>query len=360
MKRFATLLICAALGAGIASLVLRRASPNGPRVEFPASVDFGEVLPGSAFSGTATVANTGRTPLAFNEVSRSCSCVQAEVVTPAGREPLGNLSIAPGESVTIEVELHSRADEIGPGRETLSFKTNDPRTPDGRIELTYRVKGAVATHPTTVNFGTVVPGVPVAADIDVRATDHETGPRVMRVAGPSAGALRVDSVSVPPGTGGEGSPRWLVQRVRVQLVPAPALGSHEARIEIVAGDARSQPLSVPVYWRVRPPIEVSPASISLPVQSTSGPVYWARCLVRSSSGRAVRVGKIEAPDGFRVSAAPIGQSSPTATAVVSIECLDPDILDRSSDAPLAVRLTLDMDDGREEVVTIPVSRRRIS
>ncbi len=376
MKPVATALSIAALVTGVAAFGLGRASLDGrtppagveprsaavaenrpePRAEYNSTVDFGEVLAGASFSGTVKVANAGGADLAVKKFHRSCACFEAELVTAAGRQPLNDLSVAPGESVTIELQLRSRPDQFGAGRETLFFETNDPRCVDGRIDLTYRVKGTIAAFPRAVNFGTVMPGSAAVADIDIRASDLQAVAKPVRVVGPSAAVVCAESISSSP-SARDAPPGRSIQRIRVKLVPAAALGLHEARVEIGTADAGSLPLVVPVYWRVRAPVEVSPGSIALPVQSTSGPVYSARCLVRSSSGLPIRVAITEEPAGFRVTVENAGQT-PSGVAILSIECVDPAVWDRPATDALHVRLAVDLGSGRTETVTIPVSRRK--
>jgi hypothetical protein len=76
-------------------------------------------------------------------------------------------------------------------------------------------------------------------------------------------------------------------------------GPFEERIEIyLAG--RPIPTILPVSGMVKPPVELVPRSVLLPLMTESGPLYKAKCLCRSTEGKPVTLRVESSPPGIHV------------------------------------------------------------
>jgi hypothetical protein len=96
----------------------------------PATVDFGEKLPGDEVTVQFTVANRGWSPLILSGFRTSCTCSVATVEKP---------ELPPGEStpVTVRIRIDSQSGEI---RRAVQVNSNDPRSP----QVTFAAIGRVA------------------------------------------------------------------------------------------------------------------------------------------------------------------------------------------------------------------------
>jgi thiol-disulfide isomerase/thioredoxin len=108
--------------------------------------DFGVVWVGPTLNHSFVVKNTGDAPLQITKVKPSCGC------TIAGAYPR---AIAPGESgefpfAVQSTKLHSRFSKF------ITISSNDPVTPEMRLQIRGEIKQYVDVTPAHANFGRIV------------------------------------------------------------------------------------------------------------------------------------------------------------------------------------------------------------
>ncbi len=96
------------------------------------------------------VSNRGDEDLFLSELHSSCPCTVAE---------LGSESLAPGESTTLSIHLHSRTFEGDIVKEVI-FSTNDPDLPEAEVAMAAFINAPIKVEPSdrTLDFGEVSRG----------------------------------------------------------------------------------------------------------------------------------------------------------------------------------------------------------
>lgn len=93
------------------------AIPNSPKlVMAPSQYNFGKVIEGIVAQGSLNIMNKGKSKLIINEVSSSCSCLEAS---------LDNLTIEPNASKKLNFKFDT-TNRTGKLTRTVTLKTNDP------------------------------------------------------------------------------------------------------------------------------------------------------------------------------------------------------------------------------------------
>ncbi len=120
MKKFVVLLLLVSFGNYFAQF-------SAPKINAKKTFhDFGTVEEGQVVNTTFEISNSGNADLTINNVQASCGCTAAK--------PEKN-TLKPGEKTTIKVEFNS-ANRLGPQEKYVYVMTNDPKTPDFKLNFT--------------------------------------------------------------------------------------------------------------------------------------------------------------------------------------------------------------------------------
>jgi hypothetical protein len=309
-------LFCAAVSALVAAVgyAARGHVPVAPpAIDFPETIELGELDQGQVVSQGLSISNRGGSPLQIGNVRTNCSCSGLEREVEGTAESVTELTIPPGEAVDLRVRLAVRGTPGLPLRTTLAFGTNDPLRPVGQIDLVVsRIRG-VASNPTAVVFGTVPVGRDPQQVVELRdlAGDRLAVERV------SCSDTERFAARVLPND--ENSPNLVRIEVTARTA-ASGTASGEMRVEVNTTKGQKT-VVVPVTARVVAPVEASPSRVCLPRSSAGGPLYHATCVCRSASGKPMKL----TPEGVAqelsvvVSGAPDGSSA----QLVRIEWVGP-------------------------------------
>jgi hypothetical protein len=136
---------------------------DAPRIKIEkASVDFGQVGPGSNHKTEYQFTNIGKETLKIDHVQSTCGCTVPQ---------LEKKEYAHGESGTVRVNFQAAAVK-GPMTKHLYIVSNDPRSPRAELEVKADVVVKVEVSPETVDLRFDQPnaGMP---DLSVRSLDNK-------------------------------------------------------------------------------------------------------------------------------------------------------------------------------------------
>jgi hypothetical protein len=322
---------------------------GAPIVECPETVNLGSQERGQVASAPLTIKNRGRSELVIDQVSSSCSCSGLEREEAGSLVPVRELRLAPGEEGHLQIRVSVNGIPGQPLRNSIGFHTNDPTSPQGRIEvLVEKVTGGLLVTPRTIAFGTVLVGQEACVNAEVR--DPE--PTVRSVESVTSSNPERLKVSWSPGEAGEApvgiGSGTLLGHLAVSALTSDA-GSLEGTIELHLAGRR--PTTVSVVGRVAPLVEVSPALVVLPRTSNSGDVWVGTCLCRSNEHKPLSLSTANSDEGLSVRISQI-EGNPHLQSI-RIECnpLAPD--KRTAPDQRMVRLKARVE-AREIPVEIPV------
>jgi hypothetical protein len=290
---------------------------GSPIIECPAVVELGEQEVERVATGHVVIANRGRDDLQLGDIRSSCSCSGLERELNGDLVRLQELRLGAGESADLLLRVAVRGTPGESNRTAVTFATNDPERPEVRVEAVIsRITGGVSSSPRTVIFGTVSVGGSASQLVEVR--DKASLPRSIKAVestnpqGFTVRLLPASSRKGAPALPEEGSVIGLVEVTLKTEAPLVADGGI-----LVSLDESSRPKWVPVLGRVAPLVEVSPALVVLPRFSSTGAVYSAECLCRSTEGKPLTIAAESSSPGLTLRVHPVAGDA-TAKRVVVI------------------------------------------
>ncbi len=136
------------------------AEPGAPKIETSTVLyDMGTVPNDAPGEGEFTVYNRGTAPLVISKVSTSCGCTQGKAV---------DTTVPPGGQTAIKVTVDPFRIPQFTSRKTLTIMTNDPETPQLKVDVVARVNPELEWEPASIDFGTVERGQPAERTVIIR------------------------------------------------------------------------------------------------------------------------------------------------------------------------------------------------
>jgi hypothetical protein len=324
-----------------------------PVIDCPETIRLAEQEVGQIAVARFILANRGRAGLRIDDVRTNCSCSGLEQETDGEFTRVDSLRLKPGERKELAIRISVRGQVATAVRNAVTFTTNDPTQPTARIEVIIpKITGGILAAPSSLVFAAVPVGGQARQTFEVR--DTAACPR--RIAGVrSTQPERFDVRFLAPAAGAEAEKTAgkLLGRVEVVLhtrEPGPVDGAVLVQLD----DPARPPDTVPVTGRVAALVEALPPSVVLPRASEAGPVYWARCICRSTEGRPLKLELAEAPAG--ISAAVSAAEGGSGLRAIRIECKPDAIKSAGPEKVAAVRFRAWFGD-KETRLTIPVLLR---
>lgn len=239
---------------GLALLVANSACTNAtvpaiPRVDVePRVIDLGHVEIGgrqSTLGGSFRLGNRGTGSLRILTRDVSCGC------TVLDQPPA---TIRPGLSVAVPFGVRPRQ-EPGAHSSVISLGTNDPATPEVRVEVRWVEHGALAFEPRSLHLGRVVDGRAVESQVELVLASRLAGDAVSLVSDNDNLTFSLERVSDVVGDSAMAS-----MPIRVRLEAGRPAGAGAAFLRAAVGDT-GLVAELPVTWRTGPRIEVSPKGL---------------------------------------------------------------------------------------------------
>ncbi len=288
--------------------------PGGPpEIEYPSQIDLGDRTVGEAVDSRFQIINRGGRELVVNQVTESCACGKLYREIGDLSEPIEELRLSPGERANMAVHITIRTKTAGTFDQTISFQTNDPRHPEGRITLVFRTaSGGVRFLPNSVQFGRLVIGQKTRHLVDVFDRDeHPQTVSKMISSDPEHVAIRW----IPAAKDKERrDDEYLLGQIEVVPNTAKPLRI-DATVRIEFADPKIEPAMLQVSGLVTPRVEVSPPSMVLPLTSRDGPVFTRNCVIRMADDRPWRLEVASISPGLKVALGDATQSSTHAVRI---------------------------------------------
>ena len=196
------------------------------------------------------IANRGGGELVIGQIRSSCACGVLEQVVDGKLQPVGELRLKSGETAELVIRTTVRTVSAGDFQQSVSFATNDPSKPEGKITIVFRtLTGGVRLTPSVVQFGRVPLAKPLHLLVEVRDKDrqHQT---VSTVTCANPELVSVRWIPADGNFDDEKDDRLLG---RIELTPAtgePHLLDTTATIDFV--DPKIQHITLPITGRVVP------------------------------------------------------------------------------------------------------------
>ena len=347
--------------AGVMAYVATAAALHGPPDLMPTSppaIDFSEELvlgeheAGDIAVARYTIANVGGQPLRIDHIHSNCSCTGIEIEKRGKYYRPESLVIEPGEKKALVTRFTVLPGAVGSQmRNSISFRTNDPNRPSCQIAFVIcRVRGGLHLSSNEVGFGSVLVGQAVQYRIEV--WDAAKEPRSLQWVR-SSDPERVSAHFVPSNNGEQvirdGLELTQLGHVLIRVSTSDP-GDVDAVVQLAAAGREQKPDRIRVFGMVRAPIEITPSSLLLPRMSLDGPVYTARCIVRSIKRERLSLRIEETPAWLRVEKLDLGGPTVRLLQVT----LDPDLMPTAS-TPEAISIRLQASAGSDDVpLTLPV------
>lgn len=303
--RIAVVVLAVALAVGVGAWFALRDRgeqfSGPPRAQFPIQLDLGERAANETVVQPFFISNRGGEELVIDQVGSSCSCGVLGRTVGDRMEPIERLTVPPGGRVEVVVRLDTRVASAGNFAQTVTFRTNDPNRPEGRVTLTFKAFGAsVRALPNSLPFSRVVVGTSVKQVVEVY--DDDPRPQtVARVTSPDPERVTVNWLPAKPGERTDSGA--LLGRIEVVPAAVPARGL-TGDVVVTFADERVRPLVVPISGSVVRRVEALPAALVLPRNTGAGPEFTGTCLVRDAEGRAPELELVSAPPDLRAEVGP--------------------------------------------------------
>lgn len=265
-----------------------------PVLECPDTIDLGEQESGEQMIAHFSISNPGRNTLVIDNVRSTCTCSGLERLIEGKYERLDTYEVEPHAQKEFAIRMVAGGEVGGQSASTILFHTNDPERPEASIRvIVSKVKGGIVPAPRSVVFGTLPLNAAARQVVDL--FDYGNTPRcVEKVLNSNPERFIVNQIDLPESEAGpnKGMAGRLVGRLEV-IARTGRVGPLDGVIQVfLAGESR-RPDTIDVSGRVCDCVEISPSSLILPRYSENGPLFWAKCLLKSMNDKPLHVLLVE-------------------------------------------------------------------
>lgn len=299
-------LIVAFLGCAESSV------PAGPPVIYFAEIhrDLGEVPVDCDENRTISFPfeNRGASLLEIQRLEASCGCTYVAITDDR---------LEPGEKSDIRVTVRSAgAQQRSAGVAVLS---NDPANPRIQLRVSWQGVAPLECRPREINLGKILPGESAERIIEVvRRAEGDSACRIERVECVPPEQITVHRISGKHVAADKQNP---AERFRVHLVASEERGERAAQVHFQLADCWRARLVVPVHWKVRHLIEVSPSHLLLSA-GKAGVTRSGQVVVSGPSGKELHIEQIKFKETFGKADADLQPLGPDC-ALVSLALMLP-------------------------------------
>lgn len=269
-----------------------------PVLQYPQALDLGEHEQRSIAVGRFQIKNAGTGVLILDQFQTSCACAGIEREVEGKFLKVHSIKLQAGESI----DLVLRASVTGRAGDQLriacSFRSNDPRHPQGFIEaLVSRIRGGVITIPTSILFGTLTVGQQAKHLLSVYDGGQSNRQiQAVRSTQPERFRARLlTNTFSDPLNRHETAGRLIGQ---VEIIPnTKQEGALDGEVEITLKNEDRQPDRISVSGMVKGEVEVAPQSILLPRRVREQICYFAEIQVWHRGNQSLFIREVsETPD----------------------------------------------------------------
>jgi hypothetical protein len=327
-------------------------SPRKPILVYPALVDLGAREKGEIVVGRFEIGNAGGSTLLIDQIQASCISAGLEWEVNGEFVRLNSIQIAPGERMELVLRTGTGA-AIGESQSVqVSFHSNDPEHPEGRIDLFIPcITGGISSHPRAVAFGNVAVGEQVRRVVDLYDA-RSFGRRIATVQSshPDRFGVRLIELSEHEDGKDADAGRKLIARLEV-TARSEAPQQLEGEVEIRLADQNRLPDRIPVTGVVVSAVKASPTTIVLPRKVGQQTVYSGDVLVQSRDGAPLSVRVLSTPPNLNIEVRTVADHLDRQLVVVKAKSPDgvPELTGKTR-----IKLGVRAGDLGEESLEIPV------
>jgi hypothetical protein len=280
-------------------------SNAAPKIEFPAQVDAGDQESAKIFLCPLAIANRGTAQLEIHDIRTDCTCSGLGRVKNGEFLRLENLALEPGQHADLAIRAVVKGTNGSSARHIIQFRTNDPLHRQAEIEMVVpRIQAGFVLSPSSVVFGSIPPTPVARVQVEVY-DDRDQARQIDRVTSSRPDQFSAQLLPGPPDRSGiKDAGRVLVGRIEV-VSCANKPGPFSGEVLIHRTGSPDGPDRLPVFGSVVLDAMVRPASLVLPRQSGSGPLYYATCLCKSTNGCALSLAAERVPQDIDVRLEPV-------------------------------------------------------
>lgn len=271
---------------------------SGPTIEYASELNLGDRENGERVIARAALRNRGDEDLFIDRITSNCSCTGLELEQDGSFVRQEALRIPAGQSLEAAIRVTVGGVPIGAEMaNAVSFRTNDPNHPQGRISVRVRrVHGGLTSVPDSVVFGAVLTGTREIRRVALY--DNAAAPRVIEsvVSLSPKVSVRMLPPAPAPSAFAAQQPGQCLSNLEVAL-DTKAPGDVEAAIEVRLKDSRRPPDRIRVAAKIEPPLAVFPEKLLFPRSPTASGVESAVCVVKSRREEAIQLSVGDLPQG---------------------------------------------------------------
>jgi len=272
------------------------------QIRYPEVINFGVREIGDVAVEKFFVENKGREKLIVNKIKTNCSCTGFEIKKNGEFVKANEFEIAPGKSEEVAVRLTVQG--VPPNSKATSeifFQTNDPCQKDCKIKLIIdRIKSGLSPVPDVIIIKDFKPRVEQKYLIDL--FDDTEG--FKQIAG--LGVSDKNRIEVELFLDHFENDVKIDEHVNKKVgfievkVRSKGAGDFNEVIVIKKNDNTIMANKIRIIGSVLPSVDISPSKIVLPRKSSTGLIYKARCVFRSTSGQAMKLNIKKLPNGVTI------------------------------------------------------------
>lgn len=212
--------------------------------------DLGDILVDrhEPYTAEFLIENRGDAVLEIQGIVVGCACLRPQITQR--KIPVGGRAV-------LRVGIRRLTAEER--RATITVRTNDRVRPVLRLSLSWRANAPVIFEPASLDFGNLIAGE--SAEATVRVTRHAPSHGAVQAIGEPR--HRLEGLDARWAEGTMNNEVWATRSMLVRVTAMETIRETHGLIEIDLPGSRANIVTLPVQWRVRRLVEVSPESLFL-------------------------------------------------------------------------------------------------
>lgn len=281
---------------------MKKIGSSVSQIKYPEVINFGVREIGDVAIERFFVENKGRENLIVNKIKTNCSCTGFEIKKNGEFVKANEFVIAPGKTEEVAVRLTVQG--IPPNSKATSeifFQTNDPDQKDCKIKLIIdRVKSGLSPIPDVIIVNDFKPRVEKKYLIDL-FDDTEGFKQISGLGVSDKNRINVELIldDIKNDVKTDEHEKKKIGSIEVTIKSKDQCNFNEV-IVIKKNDNTIMTNKIRIIGSILPSVDISPGAIVLPRKSSTGLIYKAKCVFRSTSGQTMKLNIKKLPNGVTV------------------------------------------------------------
>lgn len=344
-------------------LFFARKTTHGPALAWRPEIDLGQLEADRVHSVPIVIRNEGETSLILSKVTPSCGCMKVEVDGGPRVAPTDSLAVPANSALTLLVEVRVQGQTPIDRAEQIRFATNDDEHPTGSVILRFSVRGRLVPSEWSIQVPAMRTGELRKGTLHLYDTTRDRSLRVGKIESSDVNSVRLLEINRDPAAPMPGGPvqdapdRRLAASLDYEIRPRGVAGSYREQLTVFEDGAVTPCFSVPISWTVRDLYEFSPPEISLPINTSDGPIFSGRAICRCADETRFRLEVVDPPGGWDVAVSG-GNGLVSGPRIVTIRGVPPLPCESESTKVTTIKFRV-LSEGAATVVSLPVLCSRL-